>query len=96
MLTTSWNFYDIVECLPNEQEVKQLSSISSGMYSEDIVSHICRGKRYIFVGFFILFQNMSSRDDMNTPFLTLFGTCIETLLTVTLAMGTLQVMIHFY
>jgi len=61
MITTSWNFYDIVKCLPNEQEVKQLSCISSGMYSEGAVLHICRGKRYIFVGFFSLFQSMSRK-----------------------------------
>ena len=38
-----------------------VSSNSSGVYSEGIVSHLCRGKRYIFVSFFSLFQNMSRK-----------------------------------
>jgi hypothetical protein len=94
MITTSCNFYDIVECLPNEQEVKQLSSNSSCVYSGGIVSHLCRSKRYIFVNFFSVFQNMSRK--IIRALLTFFLTFIATLLAVMLAMGTLQVMIYFY
>lgn len=95
MLTTSWNFYDIVKCLPSEQEARQLSSNSSGMYSERIVSHLCRGKRYIFVGFFSLFQNMF-RKRIRALLSSHFSELLSKALPVMLAMETLQVMIYFY
>jgi hypothetical protein len=96
MLTKSWKFYDVVECLPSEQEVKELSSNSSGMYSEGIVSHLCRGQTLHFRGFLHYFPKYVSKEDTSTPLLTFFGTFIETLLPLMLAIETLQVMIYFY
>jgi hypothetical protein len=93
LITTGWYFYDIVTCLPSEQEVKQLRSNSSGMYSERIVSHLCRGKRYIFVGFFSLFQNMSRKRIEHS---SRSSELLSKLLPVMLGMETLQVMIYFY
>jgi len=66
------------------------------MSSDGIVSRICRGKRYIFVGFLQSFPKYVSKEDTSTPLLTFFGTFIETLLPIMLAMEILQVMIYFY